>query len=119
MLLFITVVKCVFERHKNSPLKMNKMQIQIEEYYPRSDESEGEIEVYAILVTSLPPDVTDKQIKLFFKNSKKSGGGEVQKVEYDQEARSAVVTFKDAEGSLINTLSLEYKWPYHQLQKTF
>ncbi|XP_078312815.1 protein mono-ADP-ribosyltransferase PARP14-like [Crassostrea virginica] len=76
---------------------MNKMQIQIEEYYPRSDESEGEIEVSAILVTSLPPDVTDKQIKLFFKNSKKSGGGEVQKVEYDQEARSAVVTFKDAE----------------------
>lgn len=83
---------------------MNKVEIQIEEFYPQSDESEGEIEVSAILVTNLPPNVTDQQIELFFENSKKSGGGEVQRVEYDKEARSAIVTFKDAEGLFIDTL---------------
>uniref|UniRef100_A0A8B8E892 Poly [ADP-ribose] polymerase n=1 Tax=Crassostrea virginica TaxID=6565 RepID=A0A8B8E892_CRAVI len=91
------VVKSVLERQEFSPLKMNKVEIQIEEFYPQSDESEGEIEVSAILVTNLPPNVTDQQIELFFENSKKSGGGEVQRVEYDKEARSAIVTFKDAE----------------------
>ena len=101
MLLCITVVKNVLERHEASPLKMKKKEIQIEVNYRQSDESEGGIEVSAILVTNLPPNVTDQQIELFFENSKKSGGGEVQKVEYDKEARSAIVTFKDVEGKSI------------------
>ena len=83
---------------------MNRMEIHIEEYYPQSDESEAGIEVSAILVTNLPQNVTDQQIELFFENSKKSGGGEVLRVEYDQEARSAKVTFKDAEGLFIDTM---------------
>ena len=104
MLFCITVVKGVLERHETSPLTMNKVEIRIEEFHPQSDESDGEIEVSTILVTNLPPNVTDQQIELFFENSKKSGGGEVQRVEYEKKARSAMVTFKDARGLFIDTL---------------
>ena len=88
---------------------INKQKVDIEEYRPPQDESgesseEEHEEAGAILVTNLPPNVTDQQIELFFENSKKSGGREVQKVEYDKEARSAIVTFKDAEGLFTDTL---------------
>lgn len=77
---------------------MNKLEIQIEEHYPQSDDSERGNKVSAILVTHLPTNVTDEQLELFFENSKKSGGGEVERVDYDRDTKSAVVWFKDAEG---------------------
>ena len=85
---------------------MNNVKIHIEEYYPQSDESEGEIEVSAILVTHLPPNVTDQQIELFFENSKKSGGGEVNQVKFNQSANSAIVWFKNAEGLFISQITI-------------
>ncbi|XP_062615772.1 N-myc-interactor-like [Saccostrea cucullata] len=51
----------------------------------------------AIKVTKLPPGTSEEQISLFFENRKKSGGGEVEKVEYDEVTNSAVVWFKDVE----------------------
>jgi hypothetical protein len=78
---------------------MNKQQIEIEEYYPPVlDQSEELEETTAIRVVNLPPGVSEEQIELFFENRKKSGGGDVDRVEYDEDTNSAVVWFIDASG---------------------
>ncbi|XP_062619962.1 uncharacterized protein LOC134281522 [Saccostrea cucullata] len=51
----------------------------------------------AIKVTRLPPGTSEEQIILFFENRRKIGGGEVEKVEYDEDSNCAVVWFKDSD----------------------
>ncbi|XP_061194415.1 protein mono-ADP-ribosyltransferase PARP14-like isoform X2 [Saccostrea echinata] len=96
-----SVVKSVLQRQESSAIVMNKQQIEIEEYNPAVDsEVKGEsddLEVTAVKVTNLPPKATDEQIELFFENPRKSGGGEVEKVEFDEATKSAIVWFKDPE----------------------
>ncbi|XP_062593153.1 protein mono-ADP-ribosyltransferase PARP14-like, partial [Saccostrea cucullata] len=95
------VVKSVLKRQESSALVMNKQPIEIEEYHlPADSEVKGEsddLEVRAVKVTNLPPKTSEDQIELFFENSRKSGGGEVEKVEFDEDSNSAVVWFKDAD----------------------
>lgn len=79
---------------------MNKQKLKVEEYRPAADEversSEGEEKgVGAIKVTRLHPETTEEEIKELFENSKKSGGGDVEKVEYDAFAETAVIWFKE------------------------
>ena len=97
------VVPKVLQKHETSPLMINKQKIDIKEYRLPQDES-GESsekkheEAGAIKVTKLPPGTTEEAITLFFENSKRSGGGEVEKVEYDEANHSAVVWFREVEG---------------------
>jgi hypothetical protein len=83
---------------------ISKQKVEVEEYHPCQGEtvnsSEEEEVGGALRVTKLPPGTSEEQITLFFENRKKSGGGEVEKVEYDEAAGSAVVWFKDADGIL-------------------
>ena len=102
ILINILAAKNVLQKHKTSPLKINKQKVDIKEYCPPQDESgesseEEHEEAGAIKVTKLPPGTTEEAITLFFENHKKSGGGEVEKVEFDEIDQSAVIWFKEAE----------------------
>lgn len=52
----------------------------------------------SIEVSSLPIDITDDFITDFFENSRRSGGGEVEDVSYDEKTNTAIITFKDPAG---------------------
>ncbi|XP_061194345.1 protein mono-ADP-ribosyltransferase PARP14-like [Saccostrea echinata] len=95
------VVKSVLQKHESTPLMMNKQQIEVEEYHPPQEDSdgisEGLNEKRTIKVTKLPTGISEEQIALFFENYKKSGGGEVEKVEYDENTNTAIVWFEDAQ----------------------
>ncbi|CAG2237686.1 unnamed protein product [Mytilus edulis] len=48
-------------------------------------------------VTKLPSDTTEDGLRFFFENRRKFGGGDVQDVEYDEDTRTAIVTFEEDE----------------------
>lgn len=83
---------------------MNEVQLKIEEYQPKTVESEDEVEVMAVKVTNLPPKISKDQIELFFESRKKSSSGidDLDKVDYDEAAHCAIVRFKKSEGQLKN-----------------
>lgn len=84
------------------------MQLQIEEYHPKTDKRKGEVNVMAVKVTNLPPKIRKLQIELFFESPKKSGCSEFEKVNYDDAAHCAIVWFKDSEGQLVKFQVLEF-----------
>lgn len=98
------MVQSVLKKQETKALTMNEVQLKIEEYHPRTDESEDEVEVMAVKVTNLPPKISKEQIELFFESRKKSGSGsdDVEKVDYDKAAHFAIVWFKNSEGQLKN-----------------
>lgn len=51
-----------------------------------------------IKVSWLPPDIAEEFITDFFENSKRSGGGDVQDVAYDEKNNTAIITFQDPAG---------------------
>lgn len=79
---------------------MEEMQLNIEEYHPQTEESEDQVEVMAVKVTNLPPNIRKLQIELFFESAKKSGSRseDLENVEYDEAAHCAIIWFKDSEG---------------------
>ncbi|XP_076078269.1 protein mono-ADP-ribosyltransferase PARP14-like isoform X2 [Mytilus galloprovincialis] len=48
-------------------------------------------------VTKLPSDTTEDGLRFFFENRRKFGGGDVQDVEYDEDTKTAIVTFEEDE----------------------
>ena len=70
-----------------------------------------------IQVAGLAPSTTEDSILNYFENKRRSGGGEVEKVDLRKETGTAFVTFKDANGKqfiLMTDSSLSFKstW-YH------
>lgn len=53
----------------------------------------------SVLVTGLPDNTSEDTILYYFENSKRSGGGEVSKVDFNPEQKRAVVHFLDSEGT--------------------
>ena len=53
-------------------------------------------------VTKLPTGTTTDSLTFFFENTRKSGGGDVTDVEYDEDTATAIITFEEDEG-LLNT----------------
>lgn len=51
-----------------------------------------------IKVSSLPPKSNKEIITDFFENSKRSGGGDVEIVAYDETKNTAIITFQDPAG---------------------
>ncbi|XP_063405420.1 protein mono-ADP-ribosyltransferase PARP14-like [Mytilus trossulus] len=56
----------------------------------------------AIKVTKLPLKTTEENLRLFFENERRSGGGDVDDVTYDSHNASAVVTF--VEDNVVETI---------------
>lgn len=52
----------------------------------------------SIEVSLLPPNITEDFITDFFENSRRSGGGDVEDVAYDEKTNTAIITFKDPAG---------------------
>lgn len=52
----------------------------------------------SIRVSSLPPNISDELINDFFENTKRSGGGDVECVAYDETKKTAIITFQDPSG---------------------
>lgn len=52
----------------------------------------------SIEVSLLPPNITEDFITDFFENSKRSGGGDVEDVAYDEKNNTAIITFQDPAG---------------------
>ncbi|XP_076078270.1 protein mono-ADP-ribosyltransferase PARP14-like isoform X1 [Mytilus galloprovincialis] len=48
-------------------------------------------------VTKLPSKTTEDGLRFFFENTRKSGGGDVDDVEYDEDTASAIITFIEDE----------------------
>lgn len=84
---------------------MNKQRVEVEEYCPAAYEVESSSEEKeegggAIKVTEIPQETTKEELFLFFENAKKSGGGDVEKVEYDTFVQTAVIWFKEDDGMI-------------------
>ncbi|CAC5399477.1 unnamed protein product [Mytilus coruscus] len=56
----------------------------------------------AIKVTNLPVETTEENLRLFFENKRRSGGGDVDDVTYDSHNASAIVTF--VEDNVVETI---------------
>lgn len=52
----------------------------------------------SIRVSCLPRGVSEEFITDFFENEKRSGGGDVSDVKYDEQNSTAIVTFEDSDG---------------------
>ncbi|KAK3095440.1 hypothetical protein FSP39_014712 [Pinctada imbricata] len=56
------------------------------------DEDDGPL---SIRVSNLPKGTTEESLEMFFESKKRSGGDEIETLEYDDSAMTAIVTFKD------------------------
>lgn len=54
----------------------------------------------AVLVSDLPPGCTNEFLEMYFESKKKSGGGDVEKVEMFPDRNEAVITFESSDGML-------------------
>jgi hypothetical protein len=54
--------------------------------------------VKMIKVTNIPPGTSSDSITFFFENKRKSGGGDIDDLDYDTESQAAIITFKEEEG---------------------
>jgi len=55
------------------------------------------LEPCAVLVSGLPPNVSNEILSVFFENEKRSGGGDCD-IYMNESDRTAVVTFHDPQG---------------------
>ena len=51
-----------------------------------------------IKVTAIPPGVSSDYITFFFENKRKSGGGDIDDLDYDEESQTAIITFEEEDG---------------------
>lgn len=60
----------------------------------------------AILVDNLNPQSSEEAVQLFFENTRRSGGGLVQRVELVPDEKKCIVFFEDYKGNLLVQTSL-------------
>ncbi|XP_076105627.1 uncharacterized protein LOC143073756 [Mytilus galloprovincialis] len=93
------------------PLLFEKLKIDVEVFSPRQptpdveedghqnqtkdtvEESQQSIKM--IKVSNIPPDSSENAIRFFFENKRKSGGGDIEDLDYDEDSHSAIITFEE------------------------
>ena len=75
----------------------------------RPDENTSPVEVEAdilpiIKVSNIPQGASEDLLTNFFENKRRSGGDDIDEIDYDEGARTAIITFKDPEGILLFNL---------------
>ena len=55
----------------------------------------------AIKVERIPNDTSEELLSLIFENQRRSGGGEIEQLDYDTEENTAVIVFKEADSEYI------------------
>ncbi|CAC5424295.1 Protein mono-ADP-ribosyltransferase PARP15 [Mytilus coruscus] len=86
----------------NTEYLEEEIPVQQEEKDENSDEGKPEEKLRKtttnmLKVTKLPPNTTAEFLENFFENTRKFGGGDVEDVEYDEETRTAIITFEEDE----------------------
>ena len=68
------------------------------------DEDSQQEQAATILVSGLDSDCDTEELKSYFENKKRTGGGRVKQIALDDKKRQAIITFDSREGlfSLIN-----------------
>ena len=51
-----------------------------------------------IKVSKIPEGSSEDSIRFFFENKRKSGGGDIEDLDYDMENHTAIITFEEDEG---------------------
>ena len=51
-----------------------------------------------IKVIHLPDKTTEDNLRLFFENTRRSGGGDIVNIEYKKDDATAVITFEEEDG---------------------
>ena len=64
-------------------------------------EEQKETNTNMLKVSKLPVGTTENSLEYFFENTRKFGGGDVERVEYDEDASSAIITFVEDDGKCI------------------
>ncbi|XP_070541079.1 uncharacterized protein [Ptychodera flava] len=97
--------------HKVAKRRLNKVKISAEPVYLTD----------SILAQNLPPNVTEDVVTMYFENSARSGGGDVDYVRFNKKKCLAVVSFRDyrvvdrvlERNHYLNNLRLDVQ-PYHE-----
>ena len=63
------------------------------------------IESYAVEVMGIPKECSEDLITLYFENSRRNGGGEIEEFIWDKNVGKAVITFKKSDGKLDQLVS--------------
>lgn len=51
-----------------------------------------------ILVRRIPEKMSEDTVKYFFENTRRSGGGNIAEIDFDETLRTALITFEDSQG---------------------
>jgi len=57
-------------------------------------------------VSNIPSNVRQETLTMLFENAKRSGGGDIEKIDFVQGSERALITFKDSAGTYPMTLCL-------------
>jgi hypothetical protein len=98
--LFFIVTDAVLRR---TSVNYRDHTLNVTEYVEKSSrgheaDSVGDDDGRAVKIRDIPETMSYDVLYLLFENSNKSGGGEIEQLDYTSGCRDAVVTFKDAEG---------------------
>lgn len=53
-----------------------------------------------IKVSKIPQNASEDTVRFFFENKRKSGGGDIEDLDYDTETHTAIITFEEEDGML-------------------
>ena len=56
----------------------------------------------AIKVEGIPNDTSEEYLSMIFENRRRSGGGEIEQLDYDTEEHTAVIVFNEADSEYIH-----------------
>jgi hypothetical protein len=65
-----------------------------------------------LLVTSLTPDIHEDTIEFYFENSRKSGGGPVERVKLSADKTACLVYFENFRGIFLSFLIIVIFYPF-------
>lgn len=51
-----------------------------------------------IKVSNIPTGSSEDAIRFFFENKRKSGGGDINDLDYDEDSHTAIITFEEGGG---------------------
>ena len=62
-----------------------------------------------IIISDILPSITEEFVSNYFENARRSGGGEVHKIEYHDDKGEAVITFLEVKGMLAKLIAFKTK----------
>lgn len=98
---FTLVLKTVLQRRQHC---LDGASLAVKVGVPAADQTDQEDmeESRTIELNGLAPTTTEDSIRNFFENTRRSGGGDIDSVEFNSEEGFAVITFMSAESEFVD-----------------